>query len=99
MGKILPIFYTKRPVELVRQVSRGTAPGDDQCNILEYMEAKALGKSKVDEPVLQGDTEGEQKDSKGKGGVGIRAKAPPAEMSVCQGKAIVLCVDLQMTPV
>lgn len=97
MDKILPIFYTKRPVELVRQVSRGTAPGGDQCNILEYMEA--LGKSKVDEPVLQGDTEGEQKDSEGKGGVGIRAKAPPAETCVCQGKVMVLCVDLQMAPV
>jgi hypothetical protein len=68
--KLCPIFYTKSTVERVRQMRSRIAPEGDRCDIPGYMEAKMLGRSKVDVPIFQGrskgNTEGEWKDHKEK---------------------------------
>lgn len=58
MAKALPIFYTKSPVQLVRQMRRWAALEGDQCGIPEYMEAKVFGRSKVDVSIFQGRRKG-----------------------------------------
>lgn len=67
MVKALPIFDTKSPVELVQQMRKQTAPQGDHCDILEYMEAKVFGRSKLTYPYFK---VGERVTLKGSGRVG-----------------------------